>query len=110
MEADCFRYNTLSTTVIPRKRCKSNGSNLYRAIYANEIIPQINNNYYHASRSTPNLTNVVRLIRCDATYFPRDIADWLKQSADSIKLITISLAFSDNFYQFVSRNTVFTKK
>ena len=52
-------------------------------VYANEIILII---ISHAIRSTPNLTNVVSLSRCDATCFPRGVADWLKQSADSIKI------------------------
>ena len=49
---------------------------------------------------TPNLTNVVSLSRCGATCFPRGVADWQKQSADSIyfyfvvRAIRISFSFN----------------
>ena len=75
-----FFYIYLPTAVTLSERSESNGSNLCRAIYANEIILHIINNHYHALRSTPNSTNEVRLSRCTGIN-PRGVADWLKQSA-----------------------------
>ena len=56
-------------------------------VIANEIILKllINNAFFSCYTPTPNLTHEVRLSRCGATCFPRGVADWLKQSADSIK-------------------------
>ena len=56
-------------------------------VIAYEIILKllINNAFISCYTPTPNLTHEVRLSRCGATCFPRGVADWLKQSADSIK-------------------------
>ena len=56
-------------------------------VIANKIFLKllINNAFFSCYTPTPNLTHEVRLSRCGATCFPRGVADWLKQSADSIK-------------------------